>query len=270
MKPTIRVAAVQMQSTVDMQQNVAAAARLIAQAASEGAELVVLPELFPTLGTYQQTAAAAQSIPGDLSAMFSQWAREHSITLLAGSMCQREEQSPKCYNTSLLFGPEGTLLAQYQKIHLFDVDLPDGKSLRESDYFAPGQQAVVVDTPQARCGLAICYDLRFPELFRQLSAERAELILIPAAFTSSTGAVHWHTLVRARAIENQAFVIAANQAAEHSDSLYTYGHSMIVDPWGEVLAEAGGEGEQVILANLSAERLHSVREKFPALAHRRM
>jgi predicted amidohydrolase len=270
MNPLVRVAAVQMQSTTDLAQNLASAERLVEQAVEQGAELVVLPELFPCLGSYRQTAQAAQEVPGPVSELMGKLAARLSITLLAGSMSQRAVAGEKCFNTSLLFDPRGELLTQYQKIHLFDVDLPEGHSLRESDYFLPGDQTTVVDTAVGRCGLAICYDLRFPELFRRLSEQRADLILIPAAFTATTGKLHWQTLVRTRAIENQAYVIAANQVGEHSSELTTYGHSMIVDPWGEVLAEAGDEGEEVILAELSAERLASIRQQFPALQYRRL
>lgn len=270
MKNLVRAAAVQLTSTTDRERNLRAAERLLAEAAGRGAELVVLPELFPCLGTYEEATAAAETVPGPLSEHFSQLAARHNITLLAGSMCERDAASSKCFNTSLLFAPSGALMGQYRKIHLFDVDLPDGVSLRESEWFVAGSAAQSLAAECGRCGMAICYDLRFPELFRQLSASGAEILLIPAAFTTSTGRDHWHALVRTRAIENQAYVIAANQAGRHSANLHTFGHSLIVDPWGNILSEAGEEGEAVIVADLAGERLRELREQFPVLRHRRL
>jgi len=262
-------AVVQLTSTEDKAQNLAQAQRAIERAVQRGAQLVVLPELFNGIGRPDVVAAAAEDLPGPTSCLMSELARQHRLVLCAGSLAHRDPATGKYFNTSLIFGPDGTELARYQKIHRFDIDLPGRVSFAESTHVQPGQQTVVVDSPLGRLGIAICYDLRFPELFRRLAEDRAELLLIPSAFTRETGRDHWEVLLRARAIENQAYVLAANQFGVHSPQLVSYGRSLIVDPWGQRLAEAP-DGPSLALAEIDLERLHEIRLQLPALAHRRL
>lgn len=265
------VAVVQMNSRLDKAANLETAATLTEQAARQGATLVVLPELFNCLGEPQQIVEQAESVPGPTSERMSQLAIEQRVTLVAGSIAERVTvaDTHSVYNTSLLFGPDGALLARYRKIHLFEIDLPGKVSFCEADMMQAGSDIVVTDTPVGRLGQATCYDLRFPELFRQLVNAGAELMAVPSAFTSSTGPDHWEVLVRARAIENQVYVLAPNQYGAHAPRLTSYGRSMIVDPWGVVLATAG-DGECVITAEISTEQITSVRERLPALKNRRL
>lgn len=267
MQPSIQAAVVQMSSGTDREANLAAAGELVARAAGQGARLVVLPELFNCLGAWQQMLAAAESIPGPTSDWLSEVAKRHNIVLVGGSICEAAS-SGRAYNTSLLFGPDGQLLAAYRKLHLFDVDLPGQVTYRESQWLDAGEQVVVQDTPAARLGLAICYDLRFGRLFDALATARAGVLAIPSAFTAATGRDHWEILVRARAIECQAFVLAANQHGQHTPQFSTWGHSLIVDPWGRILAEVN-EGATVAVATLDFEAQRAIRARLPALTHRR-
>ena len=262
------VACVQLTATTDKAHNVATATRLVESAAAAGARLVALPELFNCLGEPEEIVEQAEPVPGPTSEAMSQLAGRLGITLLAGSLAERHQADRRVSNTSLLFGPDGLLLATYRKLHLFDIDLPDQVSFQESSFVAPGDEIVVTDTPAGRIGQATCYDLRFPELFRALVDRDATLIVIPSAFTQATGRDHWQVLLRARAIENQAFVIAPNQYGRHAPGIQTYGRSMIIDPWGTVLATAP-DGEGTITAELDFDRLEQVRARLPALAHRR-
>lgn len=266
----LTVAACQMCSSLDKEANRATAERLLREAAAKGTKLAALPELFNCLGPLEKMIAQAEPLPGPTSDWLSALANELEITLCAGSITEKSFQPGKGYNTSLIFGPDGALLGQYRKMHLFDVVIPGGANNTESDYMTPGEKVVLTNPPDARLGHATCYDLRFPELFRALARGGADVLVVPAAFLYVTGRDHWEILLRARAIENQAFVIAANQFGEHAPGLRSWGHSLIVDPWGEILAEASGETEEVILATLQPSRLQSVREKLPALKHRRM
>ena len=268
MPPPLRVAAVQMNSRLDNAANLAAAERLVAQAAHEGASLVVLPELFDLYGDLRLAAENATPIPGPVSNQLADWARRHEIWLCGGSISERVTGSPRAYNSCLLLDPGGQIVAKYRKMHLFDVDLPGRVSVRESDHIAAGDQPTSAATPLGAFGLAICYDLRFPELFRSLVDQGMEVLLFPSAFTRATGEHHWEVLVRARAIENQCFVVAANQAGRHTPSSESYGHSMIVDPWGRVLAEADGQSVSVIHAALDFDLLDDIRRRLPALKHR--
>jgi deaminated glutathione amidase len=271
MKSSFRVAAVQMRSGVDKQANLAEATRLVALAAERGAELVVLPELFNLCGDLRRAAAEAEPMTGATARFLSELAATHHIWLVGGSIAEQAsdgEAADKAYNSSLLFDPEGMLHDVYRKMHLFDVDLGLQLRVQESDSLLPGQKVTSLATDLAHLGLAICYDLRFPELFRELSSRGVELLCIPAAFTKKTGQDHWQLLVRARAVENQCYVIAANQAGEHAPGNTSYGHSLIVDPWGRILAEASEEQAEVITADISAERLLEVRRCLPSLQHR--
>lgn len=262
-------AAVQMRAADDKAANLAEAERWVRQAARQGARLVVLPEVFIWRGDKKLERNVAEPIPGPTSRTLATLARELNIFLLGGSVLEEIPASPKAYNTSLLFDPLGSLLASYRKIHLFDVDLANGVSLRESATRAPGADVVVAQTELGTMGLSVCYDLRFPELYRGLAHQGAQLIFVPSAFTAFTGQAHWQTLLCARAIENQCYVIAADQFGKSANSFECHGHSMIVDPWGTILAELA-DGAGVVSAEIDLDRLAQVRAELPALSHRRL
>ena len=267
MDEPILAAVVQMSSGAEIEANYAAAADLIAQAVGQGARLVVLPELFNRIGPWSEMLAGAEPIPGPTSGWLAEQARRHKIVLVGGSICEAAGAG-KAYNTSLLLGPDGTLLAAYRKLHLFDVDLPGQVTYCESAWLAAGDRTIVADTPCGRLGMAICYDLRFSRLFDALATAGADALVIPSAFTAATGRDHWEILIRARAIECQAFVLAANQHGQHTPQFATWGHSAIVDPWGRVLAQAN-ENDGVAVAALDFGELRAIRARLPALVHRR-
>jgi len=260
------VAAVQMRTGADLDANLARAHDLVSRAAERGAELVVLPEVFAWRGPRADEPAATTSIPGRVSEFLCRLAADLRIMLVGGSFLEHASDAGKSYNTSLLIGTDGTILARYRKIHLFDVDLPGEVSVRESETRVSGRDVVTAATALGTIGLTICYDLRFPELYRRLASDGATILVVPSAFTFFTGAAHWEPLLRARAIENQAYVIAPNQAGRSPHGFTDYGHSMIVDPWGTVLARAG-DGEQVILAELDPDRVARVRREMPCQLH---
>ncbi|RMF21295.1 MAG: carbon-nitrogen hydrolase family protein [Deltaproteobacteria bacterium] len=262
--------AVQFMAGTDQEANLRQAAALVRRAAEAGAALVALPELFCWRGDPREEPKSAQPIPGPLSDRLAEIAARCSVHLVAGSVLERAEDAARCYNTALLFGPDGTLLARYRKIHLFDVEVPGKVRARESATRKSGTEVVCAKTPLGRIGLAVCYDLRFPELFRRLADDGAEIVVVPSAFTAPTGRAHWHVLVRARAIENQCFLVAPNQVGPTVHGFDNYGHSLIVDPWGEILAEAGEEPGEVVAARLEAERLIETRRNLPSLEHRRL
>ncbi len=268
MQSNIIAAAIQMNSGVDKKSNIAAATRLVEAAADDGAQLIALPELFNCLGPFQTIVQEAEPVPGPTSQEMSRLASRLGITLCAGSLCEQPQGSDKCYNTSLLFGPDGALLAQYRKMHLFDVDLPDGPCIEESKHLSAGHDIVWTDLPLARLGQATCYDLRFSSIFSSLADAGVEIICTPSAFTRMTGKDHWELLLRARAIENQAFLVAPNQSGKHPGDLESFGHSAIVDPWGRILAEAPDADEAIVAAELDAALLDSVRARLPVLKHR--
>lgn len=263
----ILVAAVQMNSTSDKARNMEIAERLIAAAVARGARLVALPELFNCLGLPEEIVSNAEPIPGPTTQRLSQLAKQHQITLVAGSLGEKSA-GEKIFNTSLLFGPDGAMLARYRKLHLFDIDLPGEVTFRESGFMGFGDRVVVTETGLGKLGQATCYDLRFPELFRLLVEQGANMIAVPSAFAMATGRDHWEVLLRARAIENQCYVIAPNQFGRHGEKLQTFGRSMIIDPWGTVLAQAA-DVETVITAEIDLERLDQVRRNLPCLQHRR-
>jgi predicted amidohydrolase len=265
------VAAVQLNSTPNQEANLARAQTLVEKAAARGAQLVALPEHFACLGSAADTAAAAQPLDGPLVTRFRELAARLQIFLLLGSFPERSPGKARPYNTSLLLAPQGKIIAHYRKLHLFDVDLPGAQPFRESEHTQPGEEVVTVALPGTSftAGLAICYDLRFPELFRNQVDQGANLILLPAAFTARTGRDHWEVLLRARAIENLAYVVAPAQYGQHMPGRRSYGRSLIVDPWGTLLAQAP-DGEGVILAQLDYERLQRLRRELPALRHRRL
>jgi deaminated glutathione amidase len=263
------VAAVQMLAGEDKAVNLKEAEHWIRLAAAEGAKLVALPEVFIWRGDKKNELSAAETIPGPTSHRIAALARETGIYLLAGSILEEIPGSQRAYNTSLLFDPAGALVASYRKIHLFDVDLANGISARESDTRAPGNKPVVACTDLCTVGFSVCYDLRFPELYRELARRQARIVFVPAAFTAYTGQAHWEPLLRARAIENQFYVIAPGQFGKSSKSFQTHGHSMIVSPWGEILAELS-DGAGFIIAEVDLDYLQKVRTELPALAHRKL
>jgi predicted amidohydrolase len=264
----MRAAAVQLNSNEDKARNVAIADRLVREAAAKKADLVVLPEKFNVIGSPEQLAAGAETLDGPTLEWAKAIAAELDIWLVAGSVVEKVEQDDKLRNTSALIGPDGETHAAYRKIHMFDVEV-EGTTYSESDAESGGDEIVVADAGALPLGLAVCYDLRFPELFRIMAVRGARAFTLPSAFTVPTGKAHWEILVRARAIENQAFVIAAGQVGRHPPDHESYGHSLIVDPWGEVLASAGAEPERVIVADLDLERQDEIRQKLPSLANRR-
>lgn len=262
-------AAVQMVASDDKAANLREAERWVRQAAAEGAQLVALPEVFIWRGNKKSERAHAETIPGPTSHQLAELAVELKIYLLGGSILEAIPGADKSYNTSLLFDPSGKTIAAYRKIHLFDVDLANGVSLRESATRAPGAETIVARTEACTMGLSICYDLRFPELYRALANEGADLIFVPAAFTALTGEAHWEPLLRARAIENQAYVIAPAQFGHSRSSFQTHGHTMIVDPWGRIVAELP-DGAGIVRAEIDLDYLQKIRRELPALKHRRL
>ncbi|MBI2684454.1 MAG: carbon-nitrogen hydrolase family protein [Actinobacteria bacterium] len=263
----MRVAAVQMTAGADADANVETAGRLVAVAAAAGATLVVLPEKWPLLEVGPRPGAQPQSVGGTWMRAARGWAAEYGVTLVAGSLLERDGDGERAFNTTFVVDPTGTIVARYRKLHLFDVDV-EGRAYRESSTTRPGADVVTTVVDAVTVGLSICYDLRFPELYRALADRGADILAVPAAFTAATGRAHWELLVRSRAVENQAFVIAANQVGRHGDGAESYGHSMIVDPWGVVLADVR-DGEGIAIADLDMARLADIRATLPALAHRR-
>jgi deaminated glutathione amidase len=261
----MRAAAVQLNSTDEKARNLAAAERLVRAAAADGAELVALPEKWNLLAGGETLLAGAEPLDGPSLAAARGWARELGIHLLAGSICERDGDA--AFNTSVLIGPGGEDLATYRKIHMFDVEV-GGVSYRESEHERAGTEIVTAPVAGVELGLSVCYDLRFPELYRILALRGARLLAVPSAFTLATGRDHWEVLLRARAVENQAFVLAPNQVGEAPPHYSSYGRSMIVDPWGTVLATAPDE-ECFVAAELDLSAQERVREALPSLADRR-
>jgi predicted amidohydrolase len=263
----VRVALVQMNSKDEKAENLERAEMLIAQAAAWGSDLVVLPELWTYLGPRKRHAEVAEPIPGETSELLGRLASRYRFWLVGGSYLESAEGSERFHNTSLALSPDGEIVARYRKLHLFDVEV-DGKTYQESASIAPGSEPVVAQLGRVAVGLTVCYDLRFPELYRRLAARGARVITVPAAFTMETGKDHWEVLLRARAIENQAFVLAAAQCGSHPPTNVSYGNAMVVDPWGTVLARAGYR-ETVVVADLDFGEQERVRKTLPALGHRR-
>ena len=263
----LNVALVQLNPGDDKDANIAAALKGIDQAAGTGARLVMLPEVWTYMGPDDGALTAAEAIPGPLTETLAARARDLGIYLHAGSFLERAEGEPRRFNTTVVFDPNGEIIAKYRKIHLFDDDLTGQESYRESNTVAPGDEIVTVDIDGVRVGLTICYDLRFPELYRILALRGAEIIAVPAAFTMKTGRDHWEALLRARAIENTVYIVAPDQVGQHSGGLWTYGRSMIIDPWGTVLATAPDQ-PTVIRATLDLDYLRAVRAQVPSLANR--
>ncbi|MBM4276091.1 MAG: carbon-nitrogen hydrolase family protein [Deltaproteobacteria bacterium] len=265
------VAAIQLNSTEDMSRNLEKARAFIKEAVKQGARVVALPEHFAYLGPEDKNPPSAQALEGPLVKEFGDLARRWEICLLLGSFPEAAAPGARPYNTSVLLGPDGQILARYRKMHLFDIEVPGGPTYRESECVAPGEEIAVAPLPGSpfTAGLAICYDLRFPELFRAMTAAGADLFFLPAAFTFTTGRDHWEVLIRARAIENLAYVVAPAQWGQHSPGRRSFGRSLIVDPWGLILAQAP-DGEGVIYARLDHAGLSRRRRELPCLRHRRL
>jgi len=267
----MRVAAIQMTSVDDVGANLASAAKWVAQAADQGAELVALPENFAYLRREGAPIPCAQSLDGEIVAALREWARRHRVWLVGGTFHEELRDDARVSNTSVAVAPSGDIVAVYRKIHLFDVDLSahGGQVYRESDRVAPGTELASFETPFGAVGMSVCYDVRFPELYRALVQRGVRILCVPAAFARETGRDHWEVLLRARAIENQCYVIAPAQCGEHPGGRFTYGRSMIVDPWGLVLARAADRPGPVF-AELLAEEQDRIRATLPALRHRRL
>jgi predicted amidohydrolase len=264
-------AVIQLCSQDDVPKNLARAVALVGEAARSGAQLVVLPENFAYMGDEAGKRLIAEKADGQGSILstIAAAAREHSVPIVAGGMPETSEDPERPYNSSVLVDTRGSILAVYRKLHLFDVDLADGTSLRESASTTPGFDKVVTRVSDVPLGMSVCYDVRFPELYRSLERRGARVITVPSAFTVMTGKDHWHVLLRARAIENQVFVLAAAQQGKHPRGRQTYGKSLIIDPWGDVLAQCG-DGEGFALARLDLAYQDRVRASLPCLAHRRL
>jgi nitrilase len=265
------LAAIQMVSASDVATNLATAAELLAQAARRGARLAVLPENFALMGRQESDKLAIREREGDgpIQNFLAEQAARHRLWLVGGTIpLQSSADKQRVRAACLLFDDQGRQVARYDKVHLFDVQLPDGSErYAESATIEPGDRYVVTDTPFGRLGLAVCYDLRFPEQFRALSAQGMDLLALPAAFTAATGAAHWEILLRARAIENQCYVIAAAQGGRHDNGRETFGDSLLVDPWGLILDRLCA-GPGVVLGKLDQAFLRDIRQRFPVLEHR--
>jgi len=267
-----QIAAIQMTSTPDLKRNLEMAAFFIKQAAINGANLVVLPENFPLMGANDDAKLAIKETfgGGPIQDFLASQARQHKIWIVAGTIPIQTEQEPRARAACIVYNDQGQPVARYDKIHLFDVRVtPGSEEYRESDSIAPGDQVTLIETPIGKLGLAVCYDLRFPELFRALVNQGAEVIAVPSAFTVKTGIAHWEVLARSRAIENLVYGVYAGQTGAHSASRSTYGHSMIVDPWGKILQQLGGECG-TISAEIDLDYLRELRQNLPVLDHRRL
>ena len=265
----MQVAVIQMNSGGGREQNVTRALALVDQAADQGAQFILLPEYMTFLGPYSEFAEMSESVPGPTTERLAAKARQHGIYLHGGSLIEKSADPHRFYNTSLLFDPIGELIARYRKIHLFDVNIPGQVSDTESKRILPGDDMVVVDLPEFRLGMSICFDLRFPEFYRQMAVAGAEVLVVPAAFSRATGRAHWEILLRARAIENHAYVLAAAQFGKDGASTWRYGRSMIVDPWGTIMAAAPEAGEAVLVVEVQRERTLRRRQQMPVLEMRR-
>jgi deaminated glutathione amidase len=268
----MRAAIIQLNAGVDdVEANVANAERLVLDAADDGADIAVLPELFAYYGSQRRMRELAEPLGGPITSRIAELARDRSMWVLGGSVC--ESDGGRVYNTSFLFDRDGETVARYRKIHLYDAELPGQRPIRESALFAAGDEVVTHDVGGLRLGMSICYDVRFPELYRGLMTSGATVLAVPSAFQAVTGAAHWETLLRARAIEEQSYVLAAAQWGPWGSpegGHRTYGNAMIVDPWGEILARAPDEGDGVWFADLDPDAIRGVRTRLPALSHRRL
>lgn len=262
-------AAIQMSAGSDKAENLERAARLVRMAAGHGATLIALPETFNWRGKRGGEASAAETLEGETSALMARLARELKVHLVAGSITEHVAGNEKTYNTSVMYSPEGATMGVYRKIHLFDIDLPGRVASQESAIRLPGSEMVCVGSAVGAVGLSVCYDLRFPELYRRLTFAGAKILIVPACFTFPTGEAHWESLLRARAIENQCYVIAPAQFGPNVHGFADYGNSMIIDPWGRVLGRASDQ-ECVVTAPIDLHYLDKVRHELPALTHAKL
>jgi predicted amidohydrolase len=272
MSHVLDVAVVQLNSQNDVSENLNTVERLVVEAAGRGAQLIALPENFAFFGPESERLPHQERLNDSsrpIQRALSDLARKNHVVLVGGGFPEVSDHSERPYNTSVVFNRSGELIASYRKIHLFDVDLADGTRLAESAATTPGSRVETFDVDGFRFGMSICYDIRFPELYRQLSEAGAEVLLAPSAFTLHTGKDHWHVLLRARAIEAQCWMVAAAQQGQHPKGRRTYGHSLVVDPWGTVVADAP-DGVGVVVARLDKQRLDEVRRGLPSLEHRRL
>lgn len=262
-----------MVSTADVESNLDEASRLLQEAAEKGAKLVVLPEYFPLISDDETAKLQHKEVfgTGPLQIFLAEHARKYGFWLVGGTIPLATEQADKVSSSCLLHDPQGLCVSRYDKIHLFNVDVSDDKqeSYNESTTIIAGEQIVVAETPFANIGMSVCYDLRFPELYRQMLEKDVSIITIPSAFTETTGKRHWEMLLRARAVENLCFVIAPNQGGQHSDTRFTWGHSMIIDPWGDILGSLE-KGPGVVVADIDLASQQALRSSFPALQHRKL
>ena len=270
MSNSFLAAVVQVNGTTDVARNEQVAEELVRSAAKDGAQFIALPENYFFIGPLEEKVAQAQPVSGKRVAKRAALAEELGVHLLLGSIAERSTESTRCFNTSVLLGPKGDVLAAYRKLHLFDIDIPNGAQFQESATVVPGDEGpAIVQTPLALFGLSICYDLRFPELYRILANRGAQVLTVPSAFTLFTGKDHWEVLLRARAIENTCWVIAPNHWGPHSPSRASYGRSMIIDPWGNVVAQCS-DGVGYALARIDLDRMTTIRQQLPCLQHQRV
>jgi predicted amidohydrolase len=272
MADTLRVGIVQMSSQDDSPKNLARAVELVARAGADGAKLVVLPENFAYMGSEDGKRALAESLDGaagPIRSALADAARRSGAYVVAGGMPERSGDAARPFNTCAVVAPDGSIAARYRKLHLFDVEVGDGQKYRESESTSPGSEPVVVSVLGFNVGLSVCYDVRFPELYRKLADLGADVAVVPAAFTLATGKDHWHVLLRARAIEMQAYVAAAAQWGVHPRDRRTYGKSLVADPWGDVIVQCS-DGEGVAVATVERRRIEAVRASLPSLRHRRL
>lgn len=262
----MKTAVIQMNSSSDKRRNIEKALSFVHAAAGRGARFILLPEVFngrTFIKTTRDLSAMAEAIPGGSLRPFLEAAQKFKVFILAGSIYEKAPQKAKVYNTSTLISPQGKIIAKYRKMHLFDAVL-NKKSIRESAYFLPGEKAVVSRAGEFNLGMTICYDLRFPELYRACARLGAHVLCVPSSFTKITGEVHWEVLLKARAIENLCYVLAPNQIGRDAKGIEAFGHSMIVNPWGEIAAEASGDREEILFAEISLKEIQKARQILPA------
>jgi len=265
----LRVAVAQMRSGTDKQSNVTIALELVRAAADQGATYIQLPEYFSFYGPARFHEGVGESVPGPTTNEFAELAREQNVNVHLGSILETSPHERRSYNTSVLIGVRGEILATYRKVHLFDVDVPGEVTFRESSAIAPGSQLVTAAFDDVVMGLTICFDLRFAELYRSLAVRGATVFAVPSAFSAATGPAHWEVLARARAIENLAFVVAATQVGTTNEGLATHGHAMIIDPWGVVLAQSNTDQPEVVVADLDLAQVARRRREIDVFALRR-
>ncbi|MCR4315464.1 MAG: carbon-nitrogen hydrolase family protein [Planctomycetes bacterium] len=266
---TSRAAVIQMRVGPDVTDNQHRAEAFVIAAAGSGAKIVALPEMYYCMGSRQEMLDNAIDMPGTITHRWSEIAKDYKIWIVCGSLLERISGNERAYNTTLLINPAGEIAAKFRKLHLFDVDVPGVVTFTESAAIEKGTGVTLADSAVGKIGFGLCYDLRFPEMFRGMAKRGMEILAIPSAFSKGTGKHHWTALLRARAIENQCYVLAPNQVGQAPNKFTSYGHSAIIDPWGEVLAEAGWDEEAIIQADLDGAKLRKIRMELPALEHTR-